>query len=283
MRVFVIGAGYVGRVLCGLLEGAGHEVRAITRGGGDGALAADVSERGSLSALRERVGAPDAVVHCASAGRGGDRAERYRAVYLEGCRNVVSVLAPERFVFVSSTSVYAQIDGTLVDEASPAMPSAETGNILLEAEAVVLDAGGTVARLAGIYGPGRSYLLKRYLSEEASIDAGAAGDGGRWINQIHRDDAASALASLISGAVAAGIYNVSDDTPLTQRACYEEFARRFGKGMPGLRRADLGKVRGWSHKRVSNAKLRAIGWAPQFLSYFDALDGDPQLLRSIAG
>lgn len=280
MRVFVIGAGYVGRVLCDLLDNLGHEVVAVTRCGGAGSMAADVADRGALRALREEVGAPDAVVHCASAGRGSDREARYRAVYLRGCQNVVEVLAPGRLVFASSTSVYGQTDGSVVDEGSPAAPSIETGSVLLEAEVAALAAGGTVARLAGIYGPGRSYLLKRYLSGEAAIDAGVAGAGGRWLNQIHRDDAASALAFLVAESPTSGIYNVADDTPLSQRACYEEFGRRFGGELPPVRRADHGKARGWSHKRVANGKLRAAGWAPRFASYFDALDGDPSLTIS---
>lgn len=283
MRILIIGAGYVGRPLCGLLEAAGHEVVAVTRSGGVGSVVADVTDRESMARLLEEVGGVDAAVHCASAGVGVDRLSRYRSVYLEGCRNVVEVFAPGRFIFVSSSSVYGQVDGSMVDEGSPAEPAAETGNVLLEAEAVARGVGGMVARLTGIYGPGRSYLLKRYISGEAQIDGGATDVDGRWINQIHRGDAASALAFLVSDGADGEIYNVSDDTPLTQHAVYEELDRRFGKGLPESRPADMGKARGWTDKRVSNARLRAAGWEPNYGSYFDALDGDPELLRSIVG
>ena len=96
------------------------------------------------------------LVDCVSSGRGGGP-EAYRRVYLEGARNLRAAFRPARFVYTGSTSVYAQVDGSAVDEFSPAAPDRETGRILRETEEVVLAApGGTVARLAGIYGPGRS-------------------------------------------------------------------------------------------------------------------------------
>ncbi len=98
MRIVVIGAGFVGRPLCRMLKDAGQEVVPVTLSGGVGVDAADVSSRESMVALEGRIGEVDAVVHCASSGRGGDRAARYRAVHLEGCRNVVEVLQPGKVV-----------------------------------------------------------------------------------------------------------------------------------------------------------------------------------------
>ncbi len=75
-------------------------------------------------------------------------------------------------LFTSSTSVYAQRDGSWVTEESETKPARETGRILLETEEFVLGHGGIVARLAGIYGPGRSALLSKFLAGEAIIDPG---------------------------------------------------------------------------------------------------------------
>ena len=146
--------------------------------------------------------------------------------------------------------------------------------VLREAEQLVLANGGSVARLAGIYGPGRSYLLKKFLEGEAQID-------GRWINQIHRDDAAAAIAILLQHPEAPGLYNVSDNTPLWQQDCYEELSRRFDLPMPPEGAPDPNRKRGWTNKRVSNDKLRQLGWQPAFPSYFDALENDPELVPSI--
>ncbi len=282
MLVIVFGAGFVGKPLCALLEADGHRVIPVTRLGGDGLVGCDITDSKALACLREEVGQADVVVHCASSGRGGgDPLARYQEVYLEGCRNMVRIFSPARLVFASSSSVYGQTDGSMVDEESSTEPLAETGRVLLEAEEVVLGHGGSVARLAGIYGPGRSYLLKRYLESKAQIDGETAGADGRWINQIHRDDAASALLHLAGMRDDSRIYNVCDDTPLQQRACYEELDRRFGRGVPEVRPPDGGRARGWSSKRVSAARLREAGWSPRYCSYFEALDDDRQLLPSI--
>ena len=79
-------------------------------------------------------------------------------------------LRPGRFVFCSSTSVYGQTDGACVTEESPATPGRETGCILRETEDLVLQRTGTVARLAGIYGPGRSVLLRSCTSESLQTE-----------------------------------------------------------------------------------------------------------------
>ena len=122
----------------------------------------------------------------------------YRAVYLDGARNLFEVLTPRRLVFTSSTSVYAQTDGGWVDEESAALPEVETGRLLRETEEFVLHTGGIVARIAGIYGPGRSVLLRKFFAGEAVIEDG----GARYLNQVHRDDVATALLALATAASA---------------------------------------------------------------------------------
>ena len=192
--------------------------------------------------------------------------EAYRAAYLEGSRLLLEAFHPRQFIFTSSTSVYAQNDGSLVTEESPAEPQRETGQILRATEELVLQHGGAVARLAGIYGPARSVLLRKFLDGSAVIE----GDGSRWINQIHRDDAASALFQIVTQS-AAGVFNVADDAPLTQRDLYTRLAAHFQRPLPPEGPVDTDRKRGVTSKRVSNAKLRAPGWKPRFPSFFDAL------------
>ncbi len=208
---------------------------------------------------------PDVVVHCASSGRGG--ADAYRAVYRDGLEHLLDAFSPKRLIFTGSTSVYSQVDGGWVSEESPAEPDRETGRVLLEAEKIALDSGGIVARLAGIYGPGRSVLLKKFLDGSAVLEAG----GNRWINQIHRDDGARALLQLAQSEAAAGIYNVCDDTPTTQREIYGWIADFLNRPLPPEGPADLNRKRGWTSKRISNARLRALGWSPRYPGYRDAL------------
>jgi nucleoside-diphosphate-sugar epimerase len=263
--ILVIGAGYLGSEAVRVFREAGREAQGASLGGGEGLLACDVSDPDSVAALPDA----DAVVHCAASGRGGEDA--YRRVYLEGCRNLVARFPAARLVFTSSSSVYAQAGGELVTEESEAVPDRDTGRILLEAEKVVLEAGGVVARLAGIYGPGRSVLLRKFLDGEAVIEE----DGGRFINTIHRDDAARALLHLICHDSFPGgeIFNVADSVTLTQLEVYRGLAEKFGKELPPGGPRDLNRKRGWTHKRVSNGKLRATGWEPDYPSFLDAVDG----------
>lgn len=281
-RVLIIGHGYLGAFLAGELRRAGFAVAALHRGeavGGDiPVLTGDVT---SVDSLRElgRQFSPEAIVHCASSGRGG--AEAYRQVFVEGMRHLRAVFPGAPVCFTSSTSVYGQTDGSRVDEASETAPDRETGLLLLEAEAIAREGGGTALRLAGIYGPGRSVHLKRLFDGSARIEDA---EPSRFLNQIHRDDAAGAIRHLLSvdpeirrGA----LFNVVDDTPLTQRECYEALAALFGLSAPPLAPPDPGRKRGWTHKIVSNAALRATGWAPRYPSFLDAVDRDPRLVPSI--
>lgn len=260
MTLLLIGNGYLGQAVASGFRAAGWSVVPVSLSGGDGVLACDVSDRAAVSTLP----AADYIIHCAASGRGG--AEAYRKVYVDGCRNLTELFPGTPLLFTSSTSVYSQTDGSVVTEESPTIPDRETGRLLLEAERVTLDAGGTVARLSGIYGPARSVILKKFLAGEAVIEE----DGRRFLNQIHRDDAARALLHLATTR-ATGIFNVCDSTPLTQLECHQALARIFLKPLPPTGPRDLNRKRGWTHKRVSNAKLRHTGWDPHFPSFLDAV------------
>ena len=152
-------------------------------------------------------------------------------------------------------------------EESPAQPDRETGRILRETEETVLDAGGTVVRLAGLYGPGRWALLEQFLNGHAVLE----GDGARRLNHTHRDDAAGALLFLLTRPAPASIFNATDDTPLTQFEAYTLMSARFQRPLPPASPPDLNRKRAWTSKRVSNAKLKALGWRPRFPSIADGL------------
>jgi shikimate kinase/nucleoside-diphosphate-sugar epimerase len=290
----VIGCGYVGREIAKHLHAQGETVIGVTHSPESAAKiskaegfpvhACDISNPeavANLSALvsptlNPELRTPLTVVHCASSSRGGPDA--YRAVYLEGTRNLLSAFPGAHFLFTSSTSVYPQTQNEIVTEESDATPDRETSQILRETEDLILAHGGAVARLAGIYGPGRSFVLKSFLEGTATIEGNEG--YGRYLNQIHRHDAATALAHLALQQTP-GIFNVVDDRPMTQRECFEELLRRFHRHLPPLSEPNPGRKRAWTSKQVSNARLRATGWSPRYPSYFDALDRDPDLVPSI--
>lgn len=259
-KILIAGCGYVGAATADLFHAAQWEVEGWTRSGQAVAKpypirAVDISDRAAVAAAAKEF---DAVIHCASSGGGG--ADRYRRVYLEGARNLFVELRPRTFLYTSSTSVYAQTDGEWVDEESAAEPAHETGRILRETEELVRHNRGTVARLAGIYGPGRSALLRKFLSGAARIE----GDGARYLNQVHRDDIATALFHLVSLPNESRIVNVTDNSPQTQRECYEWLAATLPRPLPPSVERTGERKRGASNKRVSNRKLRALGWEAKF-------------------
>lgn len=266
MHLLLIGHGYLGTAVAGLFRAAEWQVTATSLSGGDGTRPLDVSSAHAVADLAAAISPPDAIIHCAATNRGG--ADAYQRIYLDGSRHLLAAFPGVRLAFVSSSSVYAQTDGSLVTEDSPADPDRETGRILLETERLALACGGTVARLAGIYGPGRSVILTKFLAGQAVIEE----DGRRILNQIHRDDAARALLRLVSlgDACRGGVFNVCDSEPISQLDCYRGLCGIFNRPLPPTAPRDLNRKRGWTHKRVSNAKLRATGWEPEFPSFLTA-------------
>lgn len=261
-HLLLIGHGYLGAAITAHFREAEWRVTPVSLNGGDGVIACDVADPSAVAGLPTA----DAIVHCAASGRGG--AEAYQRVYVDGCTNLARAFPGVPLLFTSSTSVYGQTDGSIVSETSAAEPDRETGRLLLAAEKIVIIGGGYVARLSGIYGPGRSVILRKFLAGEAVIED----DGRRYLNQIHRDDAAAAVFHLLANGASSGIYNISDSEPLAQRECYEAMTRIFLLPMPPSGPRDLNRKRGWTHKRVSNAKLRSTGWSPRFPCFLDSIE-----------
>lgn len=283
-RTLIIGHGYIGSTLAQLLAYEGFPVAAVNRTTSENEsypiLEADVSVLESVQLLKDRLPfAPEVIVHCASSGRGG--AEAYRAVFLDGVKHLQTVFPGVPILLTSSSSVYGQTDGSVVTEESPTEPDRETSRILCEAEQKVCENAGIALRLAGIYGPGRSVHLKKMLEGTATIESG---EPSRYLNQIHRDDAAGAIVHLLRqgvGTYAGRIFNVSDDKPITQRECYETMADFFDLPVPPEAPPDKNRKRAWTNKIVDNSALRTTGWELRYPGFVDALHTDERLVPSI--
>ena len=281
-RILIAGCGYVGQATGDLFHAAGWAVEGWTHSAKSAAklstkpypvYGVDIADQAQIQA---RAGAFDAVIHCASSSGGG--VEAYRQIYLNGARNLLIRFSGSQMLFTGSTSVYAQCDGSWVTEESETKPAREEGRILLETEDLVLGDGGIVTRLGGIYGPGRSALLTKFLSGTAMIDP----ENDRFINQVHRDDIAGALFLLLNRlSLAREIYNVVDDQPILQSECYRWLAERMNRPGPPIGKANGQPKRGASNKRVSNAKLRRLGWVPQYRTFAEAME--KSILPSFVG
>ena len=260
--MLIVGCGYVGLPLGAELVRRGHAVWGMRRsedGAGDLRAAGVTPVFGDvtrLESLRALPGPFDWVVNTVSSSKGG--ADVYRAVYLEGTRNLLAWLAGgavRRFVHTSSTSVYGQTDGGEVTEESAAEPRAETGRLLVETENLLLAAASerdfpaVVLRVAGIYGPERGHLFQQYLRDEAHI----SGDGSRLLNMIHRDD-------VVGAAIAA----LEPPTTLTQMRSFIGMATYYCKFL-----ADYNLIK----KPLTNLtkKGEAWRWGPEQQSSFEGI------------
>lgn len=273
MRALIAGAGYVGRALAQRLVSQGHEVVVLRRGAlpppqGARAFRADLLAPAALDGLPPA----DWVFYTAAADERSDGA--YRRAYVEGLARLVERLVrmepvPQRLLFTSSTGVYGQRGGEWVDESSPTEPADFAGRRLLEAEALVRAAplAGTVLRLGGIYGPGRSSLIER-------VRAGASCAPG-YANRIHRDDAAAALAHLAALPRAEPCVIGVDSAPVLACEVQGWLAQRLG--LPAPRPEPEPAARG--SKRCRNARLLATGFRLRYPTYregYAALLAEPE-------
>ena len=185
----------------------------------------------------------------------------YEAVYLHGLQHVIQACASstlKRIVFISSTAVYGDHGDQWVDENTPTEPAHFNGKTLCAAEQWLQAYGvkhhvETLSlRLSGIYGPGRHFLLDRLRLGQASAPLGAA----HWANRIHVEDAAAAIAHLLTLNQPDSTYLVTDSTPLPMRTLYEALAKIVGGPCPpvGPAPAMVGS------KRLSNNRLLATGF-----------------------
>ena len=146
LTILIIGCGDIGVTLGQELLDEGHRVIGVRRQAkalehtGIEPLALDLStlEGADASALPQA----DYVIYTVSADRFEESA--YQSAYPDGLKRVLSVMEqhekpPRRIFFVSSTSVYGQQEGEVVNEESPTESTSFSGNLMREAEQALLN------------------------------------------------------------------------------------------------------------------------------------------------
>lgn len=256
-RVLIAGCGELGTRLATLLAADGAQVYGLRRGAlacaGVETLRADLCADDGWPTLPADL---DAVVFCAAPEERTE--EAYRALYVGGLRRLLArldgKLAPfARIMFASSSAVWGELGGVWVDEETPPRPPTFNGRVLLEAEQL-LDARAedtVVVRLAGLYGPGRSLLLRRSRSGEPVRD-----QPPNWTNRIHLEDAARAFAHLLALPDAEPLYIGVDDMPAPEHEVLDWLAQRQGLPPPPRMVDPAGRA----NKKLSNRRLRLTGF-----------------------
>lgn len=180
-----------------------------------------------------------------------------------------------RWLYVSSTGLYEPSAGEWVDESSPVAASRPSTQSALAAEQWLYQhlprEPFLIARLAGIYGPGR-LPNRQPLIDHRPLPV----DPNAYVNLIHVEDACRILSAWISSAEPpTGIMNLCDGQPPRREEYYRLLSQllrlpppRFAPPDPetasiaGTSGASGGR-RGEGSKRVSNRRLCAWlgdGW-----------------------
>lgn len=262
MKKLIIGCGYLGQRVAKAWLNNPDEVWALTRSPERGETWRSSGIRPVLGDVNDPnvlAGFPEPQIDTLLYAVGWDRSsgKSQREVYVAGLENVLRAVGPRvrRVIYISSTSVYGQDDGSVVDEDSPCEPLAENGQVCLEAERVLRRAcpQANILRLAGIYGPGR--LVARVEALRAGTPL--TGNPEAWLNMIHVEDAVQAVQACEQHGRPAATYLVADDQPLPRSAFYAAVCQRINAPMPTFA-PDSTAPRGnrTLNKRCSNLRLR---------------------------
>ncbi|KAL0921973.1 hypothetical protein M5K25_005929 [Dendrobium thyrsiflorum] len=170
------------------------------------------------------------------------------------------------FLFTSSTAVYDCNDEQLCDEDYPVVPIGRSPrtDVLLKAESAVLEAGGCVLRLSGLYSADRGAHV--YYLKKGVVDVHPDG----ILNLIHYEDAASLAIAIMKRKLRGRIFLGCDNNPISRKEIMDCVNRS---------RKYSGKFQGFTGntdkpgKKMNNSKTRAeIGWEPKYSSLSHFLD-----------
>lgn len=268
----VVGTGALGARVAASWRTAGDRVLGTTR---RPARAADLAAAGIEPVIADVAGtepwwrglpAPATVLWAVGFDRSGGGT--HRDVHVAGLRRMLDGLAaaardrgtaPPRVIFSSSTGVWGDEAGAVVDESTPTRPTREAGRTLVEAEEVLRShplGPGVALRFAGLYGPGRLPRL-----DDLRAGRPLAADPDSWLNLLHLDDAARVVCAVAAAAAPRPLYVVSDGRPVRRRDWYGRLATLVNAPPPTWD-TTAPRDRG-ADKRVDPALLfRDLGFAP---------------------
>ena len=179
--------------------------------------------------------------------------------------------------YLSTVGVYGNHDGEWVDEDTDCRPVSTRSRERVDAETAWQGAAEAatvplaILRLSGIYGPGRNGLV--------NLKAGTARrlvKPGQVFNRIRVEDIGAA-AAFLSGRHLGGIFNVTDDEPAPPQDVVAYAAGLMGITAPPEQAFETAELSPMArsfygeNKRVSNAKLRRLGFHFSYPEYRHSL------------
>ena len=254
MRVTILGAsGVAGRQFVPLAQAHGHDV--LTK-------RVDLFDLAALTSyLRGCDAAVNLVTSIPKVGGRGDWAVNDR-VRREGTSVLLAAGAAAGVAIVVQQSV------AMLHCASDAVPQTEDDPIAgfgaiasaFDMEALCRASPLDVRLVRGglFYGPGTG-REEQWHKEVFDPAFRIPGDGTAWWSPVHVADYASAVLAVLEHGAVRGAYIAAEDAPLQVHELYALLA--MDAGVPPLQTGGVERMRSF---RVSNARLRGLGWAPAF-------------------
>lgn len=199
----------------------------------------------------------------------------------QGLFNAAKQAGVEYVVYVSYAFVYGDTHGENVDETAKTRSGGlDVIKAAVAGEKIALNADvpASVLRAGFVYGPDSREAIKMSESFIGSRPL-PLGDNHAMLNWVHAADLAQAVVLMLEQRPNKEIFNVVDDQPTTAAA----FANYFAETMNLMPTKTRGFMRSAANaatqlallgqsSRVSNAKLKALGWKPNFASHRTGLD-----------
>ncbi|MDR3087721.1 MAG: SDR family oxidoreductase [Azoarcus sp.] len=236
-------------------------------------LCGDLDDRRSLARLS---GIADAVLHFAPPSRMGGNASLHHQHENDKdirTRHFLAALGsrgslPQRLVYISTTGVYGDCAGALIDETRPCKPETARARRRIDAERKLRAFGRrhrvtvAVLRAPGIYAADRLPLERLARGDPVPMD-------DVYTNHIHADDLAGLAVAALFRARTGRIYNVVDDSRMSVADFFDLVADTHGLPRPprlpwaeltsSLSPSALSFMR--ESRRITNARLnRELGY-----------------------
>ncbi len=274
-NVLIAGCGDIGCLLGERLSQQGHTVFGLRRNVDALPDCIQPIQASLTTPLHDLPKQIDYVFYMASAGKYKDCA--YYQAYVLGLKNLISALQNhpiKKLFFISSSSVFGQSEGEHVDESSPTDDSVFSTKRLLEGENLALESNlnATVVRFGGIYGAGRTHLIDLIREGKAHCMEGV------WSNRIHSDDCAGMLSHLLAchektPESVDSLYVGVDDLPSLSCEIYDWLAEQLCAPEPDRKEPSEASRLMRSNKRISNAKIKALGYQFKYPTYKEGFLG----------
>jgi len=266
MKIFLLGAGYVGMTLLSSWKNLNDIFTAttttesklkeiISQSNTANSLLLKINKNSNLS---ETFNNHEVLIISIAPLKGSN----YKETYLETSEVIRKFLehrkVPLYLLYISSTSIYGNQEGRIVSENDVRNPYSENSHLLCKVEDNYLSISNKhivtcVLRLGGIYGPNRT--LENRALKMSGIEL--PGTGEEPTNHSHLEDINNAIEYCINYKLS-GVYNIVGDDHSTRKELYNKLCKSL-KVDPPIWQASRKKMR-VTNALVSNDKIKEAGF-----------------------